>query len=146
MKNHSHIKEKWVVLKQLTVAHRDSQFTIREHAIHFYLLSALGKKWKQQFFRFLGENHTFQFFLRKMSWEMDLKGFARYRKLAKISLLWSKLEETVSTSCKTASVADFFLKSELLLIHNFMPINEIRHLRQEEANAVDVFCSNRAFL
>ena len=38
---------------------------------------------------------------------MELKALARSRKIATVSLLWSKLEEVVSASCKTASVALF---------------------------------------
>ena len=45
--------------------------------------------------------------LRIMLCEMELNAFERSRKIATVSLLWSKSEETVSTSSKTASVADF---------------------------------------
>ena len=40
--------------------------------------------------------------------KMELNAFARSRKIATVSLFWSKLAETVSTSSRTASVADFF--------------------------------------
>ena len=46
-------------------------------------------------------------FLRKMLCKMELNAFARSRKIATVSLLWSKLDEIVSTSSKTASVAAF---------------------------------------
>ena len=39
---------------------------------------------------------------------MELNAFARSRKIATVSLLLPKLAETVSTSSRTASVADFF--------------------------------------
>ena len=65
---------------------------------------------------------------------MELNAFARSSKIATVSLLLSKLEGTLSTSSKTASIADFFfLKSKLLFINNFMLINEIHHLSQKEA-------------
>ena len=92
------------ILFRLKIVHN---FTIREHAIKFNLLSAVGKKRKQQFFRFLGKIIHF-IFLRKMLFEMELKAFARSRKIATVSILWSKLEKTNSTCCKTASVVDFF--------------------------------------
>ena len=39
--------------------------------------------------------------------EMELKAFTRSRKIATVSFFWSKLDETVSTSFKTASLLTF---------------------------------------
>ena len=72
-------------------------------------------------------------FLRKMFCEMELNAFARSRKIATVYLLWSKLEETVSTSSKTASVADFFFWNSNCSLYKFMFINEIHHLSPKEA-------------
>ena len=82
-------------------------------------------------------------FLRKMLCELELNIFAGSRKITTVSLLWSKLAETVSTSSRTASVPDFFLKSELLLVYNFMLINELHHLSQKEA--LKNFCKTRSY-
>ena len=76
--------------------------------------------------------------------EMELNAFARSKKLATVSLLWSKLEETVSTSSKTASVADFFIWIPICsFFNNFKLINEINHLSQKEA--LEDFCKTRSY-
>ena len=64
---------------------------------------------------------------------MELNAFTKSRKIATVSLFWIKLDETVSTSYNTASVADLFLKSELLFIYSFMLISEINHPGQKKA-------------
>ena len=46
---------------------------------------------------------------------MELNVFARSRKIATVSLLWPKFAETVSTSSRTASVADFFSEIQIAL-------------------------------
>ena len=62
-------------------------------------------------FHLLSEKNHAIHFLGKFVCEMDFKVGSRSRTIATVALFWSKLDEIVSTSCKTASVADFFLKS-----------------------------------
>ena len=85
------------------------------------------------------KNYVFQFLFQKLC-EMELETFARFRKIPTVSLLWSKFDEIAPTSCKIASVANFFVKYEMLYIDNFMLINEFRHLSQKEA--LKIFCTN----